>query len=1384
MRHLLLYIFIFGGIGIADLCGQAEFFRRAVFHNITADDGLAHRTVNSIEQDRDGFIWIGTNNGLNRYGGKGMQVYRWDITEEFSLPDNRVLKLLESRSNRLWVISGNGTLSWFDPARDQFHTPHLTDSTIQAGFSVRDMAADAGGGLWILAGNQSVYRLDTVQAYSRSIRLAPELLELPDGATLERIVVDGQNRLWVATAGSGVFLFDIHGESPRTIRRFTRFKKLRMLDLDDQNNLWFAKNNRIFRASLSNASPKIEPFYDLGQDIPDDAGSVTSICADEQGQVWVAVYGFGLLQLRAEAGRMHVLPYPGNFKGENGLTNDHLSVLMVDKYNVLWAGSQNGIFWSHVNQKPFFQVSKQKGKKATLIDNIVGAVYRDRYLWVGTRNGLSVIDTLDNTYYNYPVLFPGKAPKDNGGISAIVKDRRGRVWIGTSLGGLYLVFNSDDPARLIFHPVHRDRSPLTNFSRINIRDLELDEYGRLWVGTSYDGAYILVDDERGNEVFFEFRKIPGLPVGTLSNLYPDPFESTMWIGTWENGLIRVRMPAPDSFDQHFFKNLPGHANSLSINHVNPIVRTDESTLWVGTIGGGLNKISFINEDSVQYRHFYKQDGLPGNTIHSMQSDHSGNLWISGTNGLSLFDPEKEVFTNFDKRDGLQGNLFIVGADFKDPAGRLYFGGANGLNFFNPRDIAREESLPNLMLDGLKINNRVLRVDQVANGRVLLLEAVQDLNELSIKEKENDLALNIQVIHTAAPSKNRLRYRLLNLQEEWIDVDNHHASIHYSNLAPGNYTLQVMAGNGDGVWNSKMRELKIKVLPYWYKTKTAYAGYALFLLFLLWLFRRVVIIRNNLRHQLQLARIEKEREHEMAEMKMHFFNNITHELRTPLTLIKGPVEELIGNEGLFTSGVRQHYLHLIHQNAEKLHHLVNSLLDFRKAETDYFQLQSQQGDIRSFAKEIYLSFQQLAREKNVRYIFEARQEPLRLPFDREKLEIVLCNLLSNAFKYSKGRDEVRLRVLRLEDYCLLEVSDTGEGIPPEEINKIFDRFYQIARAESSQLIGTGIGLAMVKSIVELHEGRIEVSSQLGKGSTFRVFLPLTNEEPDACSPNTIEEKGEDVKQYEPLVETVWQEEYLAGEALPGQMMLIVEDNPEVRTFIRSIFASQFIIREAANGLQGLEVLKEELPDIIISDIMMDKMDGITFCERVREDARLVHIPFILLTARTSQVYHVDGLSSGADAYITKPFNGQVLKASVSNLLKSRAVLREYYAQRITLGPKKIELPSEEVIFLEKLIDLIEENMEAGDLSAESLAEAMALSHSTLYRRVKSYTGKSINTFIRSIRLKQAAQLLIDSNLRVSEVAYKVGFSDVNYFGKCFKKQFSMSPTDYVKFRMNS
>ena len=676
--------------------------------------------------------------------------------------------------------------------------------------------------------------------------------------------------------------------------------------------------------------------------------------------------------------------------------------------------------------------------------------------------------------------------------------------------------------------------------------------------------------------------------------------------------------------------------------------------------------------------------------------------------------------------------------------------------------------------------------------MVLNKSIDYTQEISLTNEENIFSIDYTALDFHTSSRYTYSFKMEGLNDDW-QASTLQKNVTYSNLKAGNYEFKVKTVYGKKNIDSSITNLKIKILPPFWKTWQAFLLYLFVFTGLLYLFSFIIRQRHDLESKLSLAKLNRVKEKELAEMKTRFFTNIAHEIRTPLSLITGPIESLINSN--LNKEERNNYLKSVHYQSNRLLSLVSQLLDFRKIESGKMTLQVVKGNFVEFTNEIFLSFRDLAESKEIQFELDSEEDDIQLTFDSEKLEIVLCNLLSNAFKYSKSKIKIKLSKEGTKEndvnfnpkypkgYCEISIKDNGHGMPDDVISKIFDRFYQIANTESINLIGTGIGLALVKNIVELHQGDILVKSTTGKGSTFTVKIPLGNSHFKENQLLQNFKKADDPVHYQVTSSLAQQKKAQAknirdsNTILPN--LLIIEDNQEIRSFITSIFQKNFNIHEAENGRLGLQKAKELIPDVIISDLMMPEMDGLELCNALKEAKETLHIPIIMLTARTASVFQEKGYTSGVDLYVTKPFNPTVLKVQVDSLLNSRKRLKDYFNNNITLLPTENDVTSFDQEFLNKLIKLVEDNISNENLNREFLASRMSVSSSTLYRKIKSITEMNVTTFIRSIKLKRAAQMIVNKEDNISGIAYQVGFNDPKYFRKCFVTQFGVTPSQYGK-----
>ena len=800
-----------------------------------------------------------------------------------------------------------------------------------------------------------------------------------------------------------------------------------------------------------------------------------------------------------------------------------------------------------------------------------------------------------------------------------------------------------------------------------------------------------------------------------------------------------------------------------------------ANIWVGTFANGFYK--FLPSSNT-FIHFTTEDGLSGNTVFGIIEVSEEEIWLSTNNGLSKFNPKLKTFTNYNYSNGLENSEYNFNAYFKTQSGDLLFGGINGFTRFNPKSIQPNQFIPPVAFTDLRKNNQVIKV---GDETTLLDKSLNETEEITFKYNEANFSLGFAALDYYSPENNHYAFMLEGIDRDWnYTIGKTEAT--YTIQRHGEYIFKLKGGNSDGVMNPVERKLKIIVQAPPWQTWWAYLIYACFFGAIAFGLLRFI----RLRHTLQLEQIAKQQQEELHEVKLRFFTNITHEFRTPLTLILGPLNDLINAKEKPDNEHKQ--LSLIQRNAQRLLNLVNQVLTFRKLATDHEPLDMVKGNLVEFLQEIFLPFKDTANRRNIDFKFYSESSEIEACFDQDKLEKVFFNLLSNAFKFTPDNGKIEMTIDQDDQQVIIKVKDTGVGIDPDNQEQIFKRFYEKSDGERSFIKGSGIGLAISKQMVELHNGKISVESNSksknSKGVTFIVKIPKENKNYINGTAKSYAPNIGAIVHYQPLAsgngainDLVDNKELSKSTNGESELLLIVEDNPEVRNYIKELFNHDYRIETAKNGEEGLALTKKVLPNLIISDVMMPKMDGCSFCSQVKNNLEISHIPIVLLTARSAALYKIEGLKTGADDYITKPFNPQELKLRVKNILKARAEVKNKFARVLNFDPKEITITSADELFLEKALQIVEKHIEDYEFNVNQFAFEIAVSRPLLFKKLKALTGQTPNNFIKTIRLKRAGQLLKAKKLNISEVAHKVGFKDPKYFRKCFKEQFNRLPSDF-------
>ncbi|WP_198172737.1 hybrid sensor histidine kinase/response regulator transcription factor [Hymenobacter ginkgonis] len=1373
------------------------------FEHITVDQGLSHSDAMAVAQDMAGFIWIGTNRGLNRYDGYRLKQYALPINPRNGLASNRIKALATTPDGHLWVGAERSGLIRYDANRDAFFSfdawavPAAYQQPAQqlAQSNINTLTTDAQGRLWVGTDQAGVFVLAfDGQGQLRSLRQLPATR--PGQPSLEHITglaLDTEGNAWVSTLEAGLQV--IRSTEPGLPVQSTSLAgtPIRALHLDRRGDLWIGTDQQVYWVAAANRRTLRELS---ARPLPTHLPLVQSIYLDTRGHLWVGtLYGLYVWPAGALTGSAPpvLAAAPTLFLPEDddthSLNSERVHQIFEDRNQVVWlCASAGGLNKVDLRQKAFGRLRRRRAGSLTLANNYINTIYKEEAtntLWFGTRNGVSGYDLTRHTYRNY-LNQPADATHSVD-VAMIFQAADGTLWFGTRNNGLAALRRTGGREQLT-HYTQLPGGP--DLTRMSIEHMAQDRRGTLWVATFSTG--LLRFSAAGRYLGTYRQGASALPTNQFTYLLYDQPRDVLWASTHDAGLLQLR-PTADSLQLlRQFKYAPGRANGLRVNYVWPLLLDRQGTLWIGTIGGGLHQLTTDAREQATVRSF--ANNLPESDVESILADDAGNLWLGGT-GLYRFTPSTRQYLRYDVADGLQSNSFKIGAAARAQDGTLYFGGINGLNYFQPAAIQADPRPPVVQLTDLRVMNKPVAVGEVFNGRALLPYPLSQPQQLTIKAAENDFSVDFVALNYANPQKNRYAYRLLGYNQDWVYPGPGQRTASFANLPPGQYTLQVKASNGEGAWSKATATMQFDVLAPWYKTGWAYLLYASALLGAIALYRRFEMAQQELKNKLVLEQFQAEKEKELTGLKLGFFTNVSHELRTPLTLILGPMADILRSPGPVPD--LRGKVQLMHRQAQKLLELVNQLLDFRKVESGHVPLRASYGDAGRFLADTYAVFQLKAQERAVNYVLDLPAEPVPLYFDRSKLEIILTNLLANAFKYTRDRGRVELGATVVGNaggeavfshgqltgnYLKITVTDTGVGISAHELDHIFDPYYQASHPNTLRMAGTGIGLSLAQQFARRHSGQLTVASTPGVGTTFELRLPFGRQHlrPEDVQPEELALTAPTPSlAAEPLLPMLLETEVQPAAAAGPPRLLVVEDNDEVRQYLRQLFEADYEVLTAEDGITGWQQALSQLPDLIISDVMMPRSDGLELCQRLKQHPKTSHIPVLLLTARTAETHELEGLGTGADDYVSKPFNPTLLHAKADALLRNRRKLHEFYQRHILLQPTEIVVADADREFLESAMSVVEKHLGDAEFSVQVLVREMAMSQSVFYRRIKSITGQTAVEFIRDVRLKRAAQLLAQTTMRVSEVAFEVGIEDAKYFRKAFQKIYGLTPSDYAK-----
>lgn len=1313
------------------------------------EKGLSNNYVVSIAQDKQGFLWFATEEGLNKFDGTRFITYlkNEDLTRQ-GITGNELNCLLDdSQDSILWIGTQRAGLNAYDYVNNTFlcyrHDDENPESLITD--DVTKIVAATDGNLWITTYWRGVDYFD--KKAGKFIHYNTQTVPGLASDNIWSVVDGGDGKLYMGHVHHG---FSVLSLKDKKVKNFMYDPEdpvslpgngVTCIYKDLSGNIWLGTDR-----GLALFNPEAENFIHFHHSEDGVPHTVFDIRQFDGNKLWIAME-FGGIAILDLTQRMFLSPDQVRFQyikegdDEYSLSNSTVRCLFQDSFKNVWAGMWGGgiNFLSH--ESSYFNVysyspiqhsgSSLNNKTASSV-----CVARDGKLWIGTDGGgINVFDKGKRV----AVYKEETGDLTDNSIQAALCDSEGNLWFGSFMGGVDFY----DVKKKSFHQIFpKDKTGE------DVRALYEDaEY--VWIGTS-NGIYKVRLHDKGiaDHYTVENNLVRCISKDNLNRL---------WIGTFGGGL--------GVFDEHFQCVKLFNVTSLfPSNTINTVYMDSQNRMWIGT-GEGL--VCFPSSQSWDYKVYRSEEGLSNVHIRAITEDNHGNIWVSTNKGISCYIAVKNSFYNYGRWDGVPIVGFMSGSVTHDYDGNIYFGSLNGLCRFNPEMVLAKREAPSAIMTGLRIFVPIS--ERKSEEKMIELHGCPAVR-LSYMQNNFSVTFNIQ--NYALADQVEYAYMLKGLENSWYTVTDPN-NVTFRNIPPGNYCFQVKTRIRNQEWADEIASLDIRIDPpvwltWWAKLFYILSGVSV-LYFILHAYKK----KLDMESLYELEKKNHEQEQELNNERLRFYTNITHELRTPLTLILGPLEDMQKSNSL--SGKDSQKISVIHQSAIRLLNLINQILEFRKTETQNKKLCVSRDNLAALVHEIGLKYKELNRKPEIDFCLEIEQEDMSLFFDKEVVTIILDNLISNAIKYTeKGTITLGLhQVVRNNiHHTEISVSDTGFGIAPDALPHIFDRYYQ--EGSEHQASGTGIGLALVKNLVVLHEGEIRVESSLNVGSTFYVSLLTDNTYPHVLHADSTEKTSDEKDEKEENIEPVH-----SGK----RILLIVEDNRDICDYIVESFSDDFEVRTAANGEQGLEQALGCIPDIIVSDIMMPVMNGIVMCRKLKEDLRTSHIPIILLTAKDSLQDKEEGYQVGADSYLTKPFSATLLHSRIHNLLESRKLLAERFNTNSILIDKRAAVTESmnklDNEFLEKINKLIEDRLSSEKIDIGYLSDAMCMSNSTLYRKMKALTGLSTNEYIRKIKMQYAERLLLEGKYNISEVAFKVGINSTVYFRQCFKDEFGMAPSDYLK-----
>ncbi|WP_294608803.1 hybrid sensor histidine kinase/response regulator transcription factor [uncultured Bacteroides sp.] len=1387
-------------------------------NTVTNRNGLSQNTVRTLMQDSQGFLWMGTINGVNRFDGKEFLTIKPGTGLSSSIADNRIINLFEDRNGFIWILTYSNTVFCYDTKAESF-VDYATETDSKL---FNQITETANGDIWLWGkyGCARIRHIDgKLQSQSFSdtrlhqqpisflfedekhgvwIGLEKELLRIvghsitsvEKGTTYKSVHEIADRLFFVSETGVAVFddrdqaflsttnivtdqaealtsscIIDnsilliigrrgMHAFDTRTLKPISAhsfFRGTTPVDgtfiTDNKGGIWaYNRTGTLWRHRPGNT------FDTLNLISPTILSLVYNerftIYNDSRGIIWITTYGNGLFAIDTSDETIH------HYTADKDLTSNYLFCVTEDKSGEIWVGTEfAGAIKISLAHYPVsvLNVSDDRSNRG----NAVRLIYKDtnRRYWFGTRGGhLFVCDSLFNSLHDYHL---------NGGIPfSMAEDTLGCKWVGTKGEGLFIFppQGIGKPQNVHLHS-HAGQSSLSD----NVFTVLKDSKNRMWISTFGGGLHL--GERKGSQLTFTQINMANEQQDMMRSMIQDR-NGFIWVGSNEGAIVFD----PDELilDKTRYMNFRSdtkNPQSLSSDEVKVIFEDSKGNIWLGTTGGGLNLL--VRESSLKeswFKHYTSKDGLSNEIIQAIREDDAGYLWVSTENDISRFNPTTERFENIIFSESKQPALFCELASWKKDDGELMFGSYNGIYIFNPSEITYNTYVPPVTITDLRVNGNKVKPGEELSP---LNESITTTSKIILSHNQNSFSLEFSVLDFHAPEYNQYTYYLEGYENNWNNISRSSVAA-YRNVPPGTYTFRVKGTNGFGVWSAQETVVEIIVKTPWWKSAWAFSLYAIIIAVIAFFVSRMLLKIHRLNTAVEV-------EKQLTEYKLRFFTNISHEFRTPLTIIRGSIDALSGYNNLPWFVDKQ--LNALSKSSSRLLRLIDQLLEFRKLQNNKMELRLEKTDVVSFFYDIYQTFNEMAERKNIEYRFISEEKKWRMLIDKNKMDKVAYNLLSNAFKHtpSGGKIDMSLNFSTADGTFILRIADNGAGVPKEQRDNLFTRFHQVNYTSN----GIGVGLHLTSELTKVHKGSIRYTESEWGGACFEVSIPLSE---NVYSPvdiiETIAYTPENVATTH-LIKDAKTFDSPIGKPYKEYDVMVVEDDDEVRDYIVGQLSEYFTVLSVANGAEALAVIAEKQPDIVVSDVMMPEIDGFKLTKRIKDGAETSHIPVILLTAYSSEQHQLEGVKMGADDYVTKPFSIEYLVIRIVKLIEQRKMLQQKFMTEPGVKPQTTNFTDRDKAFLNKLHSVIENNVDNADFTVEEFAQALSMARTNFYKKVKGLTGHSPNEYLRIIRMKKAAELLLTTDLNVGEISYQVGINDQFHFSKMFKAQFGVSPLQYRK-----